>query len=307
MAHLRTLLTITLVLLAPQLLHAQLVRYSAAAFDPVTGLELKTVDANDEFDLIVYVEDLRPDPLGAFSAFVDVTWNPTLLDPDTPDHTHGFYSQGVNGIVSNGAYAGNDGSLSFGLYDEAGGIGGLTPPGGGPVELFRIPFTATAGIGDTPIAISLNPADNLIHQPTLVYLGPTRALEPSEMEFVGIVLNDTAPGLADPQDAGQAVAEFGEFNNLSESRFTWANSPSTQEEIVARIHEWQANFGQNSSMGDLVPFDLNPLQTRQLQIDTAYYREPVAFAVPEPSSAMLLLTIVLGWRSWTTSSKRTVW
>ncbi len=120
-----------------------------------SGNAISSTRVSEPFVLNVYVEDLREEPLGVFSAYLDVLYAANLVAPTgLPDFTESVYRAGQSGNID-----------TPGVVDEAGATDGNTPLGGGEFLLFTIPFIAeNAGIA----TFEADFPDNLpLHQITL--------------------------------------------------------------------------------------------------------------------------------------------
>ena len=109
------------------------------------GTELTSVAAGDNFVLKAFAADLREEPLGVFSAYLDITWDSTRATPTGPVVHSALYSQGKSGTAS------------AGLLDEAGGFAGIFQHGGGDFEIFSVPLLALSG---GPLLFEGDPADD---------------------------------------------------------------------------------------------------------------------------------------------------
>lgn len=94
------------------------------------------INVGDTFQLRGFVEDTRPMPLGVFSAYLDVLYDPLLVSTSGPAAFGSFYSRGTNADFS-----------TTGIVNA---IGGTTDPfapapGSGEFLLFNVPFTARNG------------------------------------------------------------------------------------------------------------------------------------------------------------------
>ena len=149
-----------------------LVAYSLEARDdegnPVTSLA-----PGDTFDLVLVVQDIRAaDPTGVFSAFTDIVYQDIFVSV-AGDVVH---STTYNQTTS----AGLDTS---GLIDEAGGLDGLSPLGGDPLDVLTVPMMVSDNLVDgTSVSFGTNPTENQEQHPTLLF-GGTDELEPSVLEF----------------------------------------------------------------------------------------------------------------------------
>jgi hypothetical protein len=94
---------------------------------------ISNVEVGDEFVLNVYVADLRDEPFGVFSAFLDILYDSQLIQ--------------VDGAVTFGSsypnFSSSDTSTA-GLIDETGAIASFNELGGGEFLLFSVPLQAKA-------------------------------------------------------------------------------------------------------------------------------------------------------------------
>ena len=133
------------------------------------GVPISTVSQGGEFQLRGYVEDLRANPTGVFSAYLDVTYdNVSLVSRDGEITMSDTYPNAQSGDAS-----------VLGLLDEVGGIDGLSPLGGGEVLLFSVPFQAEqAGT----VIFAGNPADVLpLHAVEL--FGESQSVRTADISF----------------------------------------------------------------------------------------------------------------------------
>ena len=102
------------------------------------GNPISQIEEGDVFLLSAFVEDVRQDAQGVFSAYIDVQYDAPLLS--------------VDGLISYGSSFPNlqlGDTSTDGLIDEVGAIDGLTPLGPGEFLLFSVPMIADeAGAGD---------------------------------------------------------------------------------------------------------------------------------------------------------------
>ena len=172
----RTLRIVFLLVLAGSfnLSKAATVQFAARAVDS-SEQPLSSISVGDEFTLKVFVQDARPEPLGVFSAYVDIHYEPEFVEvvPDSLLHSPMFRT-GTAGDIS-----------TPGLVDEAGGIGGLSPLGDGQFELLAVSFVA---IAPGQVEFGLSAADEIpLHATTVI--GQNSALPESELEFSGTEVN----------------------------------------------------------------------------------------------------------------------
>jgi hypothetical protein len=113
-----------------------------------SGIPISSVNTGAEFVLSVFVEDVRDDPSGVFSIYMDVIYDQALATPRDPiafGPSYSTFPDGLNKLQTPG------------LIDEVGSIAGFTPLGGGEFLVFSVTFTA----GDTPGVLEIvgDPAD----------------------------------------------------------------------------------------------------------------------------------------------------
>jgi hypothetical protein len=152
----------------------KLARFRVETTD-LQGTPLTTVSAGESFQLRVYTEDLRDEPTGVFSPYLDVTYDDSLVT--------------VVGDIEFGPSIGfptaEPGTLNTpGVVDEVGAIVGLEATGGGELLVFSLQFVAGSQAGS--VTFAGDPAD----VPTLhdVYFFPTAAGDlvmatPSQIDY----------------------------------------------------------------------------------------------------------------------------
>lgn len=144
----------------------------ALVFTDENGDPIETVNVGDNFELRVFVQDVRPaDPLGVFSAYMDVFYsgsaNPMITGPI--DFNEDVYASTQSGDTS-----------TDGLIDELGAVDGISPlRTGDPVLLATVPMTATSG---GMVTATSDPADNNPPNETTVF-GLNRVILDTEIIF----------------------------------------------------------------------------------------------------------------------------
>lgn len=131
------------------------------------GNPITAVAAGGQFTLQLWVEDLRPEPRGVFSAYADVYYDASLaaiagdvvFDPQYP-HGH------------------NGDTAQPGLLDEVGAHAGTLPLGPGAQLLGSVPMVATAA---GTLDFRSDPADAEVHQ--VVLYDALYATPPQEVEY----------------------------------------------------------------------------------------------------------------------------
>ena len=132
-----------------------LVGFRLGAADPVTLQPVTTIHAGDEFALVAYVRDLRSQPKGVFSAYLDVNFPAAQFEVSGPIRHLGGFTNGISGTAT------------LGIIDEVGGFSENTrPPGGAEQILVTIPFIARQA-GE--FTFTADAADLAIGHEVLVY------------------------------------------------------------------------------------------------------------------------------------------
>lgn len=128
----------------------QEVRLRVAATD-LSGTPVSTIRVGEEFLLRVFVQDIRPNSQGVFAAYLDITYDPTLVSIADENIVYGSpYENGKAGDTS-----------VPGLIDEAGAFAGFTQTGAGELLLLSVQMQADqAG----QVQLVGNPADGIGHQ-----------------------------------------------------------------------------------------------------------------------------------------------
>ncbi len=130
------------------------------------------LDVNDEFYLEVFVQDVQANATGVAQAFIDVTYNESLVDVDPTSLEFGaFYNQ---------TFTFSD--FQPGLLNDFGAFGRLEGPPGVPGEellLYRVKFRAT-DVGLVNFVGSVNEADLDEDHTTLLYFSVDAQPVPSE-------------------------------------------------------------------------------------------------------------------------------
>ncbi len=154
--------------LVSNVLNAQQARYWVTLTD-LTDAPLTSIDQNAEFVMSVYTQDLRDDPRGMFSAYVDVAYDADLAAPIGPIDHEDIYVAGVSGSTA-----------QRGLLDEVGGLDGISGLGGGAFKVFSLRFASQQESGT--LTFQTGPATDQVQHPTLLF-GATSVLDPSEISF----------------------------------------------------------------------------------------------------------------------------
>ena len=125
----------------------------------MSGQAIDQIAVGEDFMLKGLVQDIRPQEAdGAFSAYLDVTYNHDLVSPGD-QITYGSDYENFRTAAAN-VFS------TAGELDELGGFSGTSPIGNSEVMLFEIPMQAVnAGIAN----FSTNPADELPMHEVLLY------------------------------------------------------------------------------------------------------------------------------------------
>ncbi len=138
----------------------------------LAGNPISTITTNSDFLLTVYVEDVRTNPTGVFSAFTDVEFDATMnLEIGTIRHSSTYPN-------------GTSGSIQPGLIDEAGGVAGIDQLFGGRQTLFEIPMTSRE---TGTLTFATGAPTDLVNHPILLY-GIDTAIPLSDVDFGSITL-----------------------------------------------------------------------------------------------------------------------
>ncbi len=147
---------------------ANTIRFRTAVVDNL-GNTISEIEVGSRFTLEVTVEDIRPEPTGAFSAYLDVAFDASLVAVDPLSLVHSStFENGVNA------------DFAPGLIDEAGGTGGVVPLYAGEFDLFSVEFVAL-NVG--ALEFLGDPADEPIQHVVTLY-GQTTIVPDSEQVFV---------------------------------------------------------------------------------------------------------------------------
>lgn len=137
------------------------------------GNVVTTVNVGEDFILRAFVEDLRIDPAGVFAAYLDVTYDESLVT--------------VGGDIMHGPEYGNGPSgdtTMAGVIDEVGSFDGTEELGGGEFLLYILEFTASAA---GTLDFVGNPADVSPDHDSLLFNRST-PVNPAEIDFVPATL-----------------------------------------------------------------------------------------------------------------------
>ena len=151
-------------------LHGTLARAEIVEFRPeVTNLAGQPVDVmqvGEEFLFRVLVADVRDDPIGVFSAYLDVEYDEGLVSyvPDSLAHS-GDFDLAVEGDASTPGLIDEVGGISIGVFDDTTRPPIGPPLGPGSFLLFVAGFKANA---QGNVTFSGNPPENLpLHETTV--------------------------------------------------------------------------------------------------------------------------------------------
>lgn len=149
------------------------VEYSLQAFD-TDGNQISSVAPGQEIEIRLFIQDTRADPLGAFTAHVDLVYPDELAS--------------VGAVTHSSTY----GTLPFsstamaGLVDELGGTDGIDALGGDQFEVARVAFTVSADATGL-LHFTLNEVENMAQRGTLL-VGETAAVASERIDFGDLML-----------------------------------------------------------------------------------------------------------------------
>ena len=151
----------------------QTVKIELMTVDASSGEEITNVRPGSDFELRAYVTDLRNQPMGVFSAYLDVVYDSTL-------------AMVTGGIAHSDAYPNviSGSTETPGLIDEVGGTDGVRPLGGDTHLLFSVPMRA---IGQGDLRFFADPSDVLPdHQ--VLHFGGNATVDNGQIEYVDTTL-----------------------------------------------------------------------------------------------------------------------
>lgn len=151
----------------------------------------------DSFLLSAYSEDIRDNPQGIFSAYLDVLYNSSLVEPNGPLAFDGPYENVLSGSLA-----------TPGVIDEVGGSASLSPLGAGQFLVFSVPMVAT-GVGSA--TFTADPPDDLpLHR--VLFFGSNEPIDANDIEFgqatVDIVTTVSVDDVQVNETNGPTTASF---------------------------------------------------------------------------------------------------
>ena len=170
--------------------------YQIQLLDAV-GNTASNVEVGEELLLEVSVADLRTNPQGVFSAFLDVEFFGSNVELDIEGIEFGSnFDMYTNAAILNGGTLtvgpgqGPPGTIGIGysriwptVIDDTGGLG-IGPADNEYRKLFSIPMVATEP-GD--VTFYGNPSDDIVYRPSLL-MGMHRELRRSEIQYENATL-----------------------------------------------------------------------------------------------------------------------
>jgi len=159
--------------------------FTTVAMDQETGEIITEIPADESFDLVTYVQDVRPfmyaSEAGVFAAYMDVlyTADTVQLEAEPVLEFSPFFNNVHSGDTS-----------KLGVIDEVGAMQtGLSPLGNQPVELFRVTF---AGFNPGTAVFTTDPADLLPENSPLIFQPPTE-LGTDKLHLTETIVEITEP------------------------------------------------------------------------------------------------------------------
>jgi hypothetical protein len=172
----------------------------ALSIKDIAGIAIDEITEGDQFVLVATVQDLRPfQPVaGVFAAYLDILYDRDLVLPNLDGNNNlGF------DITFGADYGNGPSGTAFlpGIVDEVGTFESADGPlGDGPVELFRIAFTANE-VGEATFAG--DPADASPTHDVLLF-EPPAPVSPADIRYgftsVSVIADGVASGASDPYD-----------------------------------------------------------------------------------------------------------
>jgi len=180
------------------------------------GNDLTSIAVGQQFVLQALVTDTRSEPQGVFAAFVDATYDASLVALDGSLTFGSDYPNGHSGDTA-----------TAGLIDEAGGFAGLTPLGADERLLWSATFTASA---EGVVQFGADPADSLPFHDTLVF-GQGTAVAIEDIVYVGDSLTITG-GTGGPSLAIDDLSVTEGNDGTTEATFTVTLSQASEDEVT---------------------------------------------------------------------------
>jgi subtilisin family serine protease len=172
----------------------------ALSIEDIAGIPVDEITEGDQFVLVATVQDLRPfQPVaGVFAAYLDILYDRDVVLPNLDGNNNlGF------DITFGADYGNGPSGTAFlpGIIDEVGTFETADGPlGDGPLELFRIAFTANE-VGEATFAG--DPADASPTHDVLLF-EPPAPVSPADIRYgftsVSVIADGVASGASDPYD-----------------------------------------------------------------------------------------------------------
>jgi hypothetical protein len=205
--------------------------FTTYAMDRSTGEVLTEVAVDESFDLVTFVQDVRPfmsaDEAGVFAAYLDVLYPADVVQVEHLSEIQ--FSDAFSNVQT--------GDVSkLGILDDVGAMQtGFSPLGNQPVELFRVTFT---GFLPGTAVFTTDPADNLPQNGTLIFQPPTE-LDPEKIKLTETIVEIVAPDplrfldvngddIVTPMDALHVINDL----NYHGSRAIGAGTPDGEGEFA---------------------------------------------------------------------------
>ena|GEM_PF-7015138 len=159
--------------------------FTTVAMDQETGEIITEIPADESFDLVTYVQDVRPfmyaSEAGVFAAYMDVLYTADTVQLEAEPVL--VFSPFFNNVKSGD-------TSKLGVIDEVGAMQtGLSPLGNQPVELFRVTF---AGFNPGTAVFTTDPADLMPENSPLIFQPPTE-LGPDKLHLTETIVEITEP------------------------------------------------------------------------------------------------------------------
>ena len=174
----------------------------------LTGTPISTIQSGESFLLRAFVQDMRTDPSGVFSAYLDVTYDASRVT--------------ASGDIDYGdSFAFPDtapGKLDQpGLIDEVGAIAGFSETGAGEFLVFSLQFTAGSTAGS--VTFTGDPADDeVLH--AVIFFEPVENVPTSHVDYGQVTLEITSTTFAALHGADFAPQPLLVWPSIGEAELT---------------------------------------------------------------------------------------
>lgn len=208
----------------------------------LAGQPITSLREGEDFFVNAYVSDLRSEPQGVFSAYLDVYFD---ADRVVPAGGVEFGRQYTNALGSGGSVRGL-------LRDVGGFSGSLRPIGGGDFLLFRAPFRAEAA---GPVSFMAEPANLVPHSLVLLY-GDYEPLANHQIDFGSLSVDVLGQG---DSSLDAALSPTAGFLIVPHSKSPESSNPPDPLLLAPSLPEFAPTARAGTSvLGIANPWPVNP-------------------------------------------------